>query len=260
MKSLAAAIDALPAGAEVSITCSPVRGISATQLVAEQLLSGGFGVVPHISARLVRDRAETAELANWFRSIGVSKAFVVGGDGESQGVYRDATGFLRDLLDFDHGLETIGVPAYPDSHQLISDAQLREALHTKQRLLTDAGLDGYCSTQMCFDPTTIAKWIRTEREQGLRLAIHLGVAGVVDRKRLLGMGARLGIGPSLSYFRKNKTAVARLFTSVSYDPNDLLMPLSEDMAHLGVEGLHVFTFNQVAATRAWRSENLRENL
>jgi len=256
MKSLPGAIDALPDGAQVSVTCSPVRGIAETQRATDQLLDRGFSAIPHISARLVRDRAATVELATWFRSIGVTKVFVVGGDSESHGAYSDAIEFLRDLLDTEHGLTTIGVPAYPDSHQLISDSRLQEALRVKQQLLGEAGVAGYCSTQMCFDPTTIAKWMRTEREHGLTLPIHLGIAGVVDKTRLLSMGARLGIGQSLSYFRKNKGAVAKMLISTAYDPNDLLVPLSEDMVHLGVEGLHIFTFNQVAATADWQSQNL----
>jgi len=252
MKSFPGAIDALPDGAEVSVTCSPVRGILETQRATEQLLERGFQVIPHISARLVRDRTETSGLANWFRATGVTKAFVVGGDGESHGAYRDAFGFLSDLLDTEHGLATIGIPAYPDSHQLISGDRLQEALRAKQRLLAEADVAGYCSTQMCFDPTTVAKWMRTEREQGLTMPIHLGIPGVVDKTRLLSMGARLGIGQSLSYFKKNKAAVAKMLTSITYDPNDLLVPLSEDMVNLGVEGLHVFTFNQIAATADWR--------
>ena len=33
---------------------------------------------------------------------------------------------------------------------------------------------------------------------------------------------------------------------------DVLVPLSDDMLDLNVTALHVFTFNQVGATDAWR--------
>ncbi len=105
---------------------------------------------------------------------------------------------------------------------------------------------------MCFDPSTIAKWIRQVREQGIEMPVHLGISGVVEKTKLLTMGARLGIGQSLSYLKKNKAAVAKMLTTTSYDPNDLLVPLSEDLLNHGVEGLHVFTFNQVEATNDWR--------
>ena len=89
-------------------------------------------------------------------------------------------------------------------------------------------------------------------EIGLTLPVHLGISGVVDKTKLLTMGARLGIGDSLKYLRKNAGAVVKLMTSVNYDPNDLLLPLSDDLLDLGVEGIHMFTFNQVAATNEWR--------
>ena len=146
--------------------------------------------------------------------------------------------------------------AYPDGHVFLSDEKLNWALHEKQRMLSEAGVNGYCSTQMCFDPDAIAKWLRTEREQGLTMPVHLGISGVVDKSKLLTMGARLGIGDSLKYLRKNVGAVVKMMTTVSYDPNDLLLPLSADLLDMGVKGMHVFTFNQVEATSAWREEVL----
>lgn len=256
LKSLDAAADALPSGARVSVTCSPTKGIEETQRVSEQLLAKGFAPIPHIAARMVRSTAHTAELAAWCRASGVDQAFFVGGDAEEPGAYAGAVEFLADFLEHDHGLSRIGVTAYPDGHSFLSDEILHRALHDKQQLLADAGVAGSCSTQMCFDPDAIAKWLRIERERGLALPVHLGISGVVDKAKLLTMGARLGIGDSLAFLRKNKSALVKLMTSVAYDPNDLLLPLSGDLLDLGIEGLHVFTFNQVEATEAWRRATL----
>jgi len=256
LKSLPDAIEALPAGAEVSVTCSPVKGIEETQQVTETLSEQGFVAIPHISARMVRDRSHAAEIAQWCRSLGLSKLFVVGGDAEQPGFYIGAVEFLADFLGEDHGLDTIGVTAYPDGHVFLSDDVLRGALHDKQQMLAEAGVNGYCSTQMCFDPTTIGKWLRAEREAGLTLPVHLGLSGVVEKTKLLKMGARLGIGDSLKYLRKNVGAVVKMMTTRNYDPNDLLVPLSADLLDFGVTGLHVFTFNQVEATNNWRTSVL----
>lgn len=258
LKSLTSAVDALPPGAQVSVTCSPTKGIEETQRLTEQLVEQGFDAIPHISARMVRDRAHTAELAEWCRTVGLDKVFIVGGDAEEPGEYPGAVEFLRDFLATDHGLDTIGVTAYPDGHAFLTDEILRSALHEKQRLLAEAGINGYCSTQMCFDPDAIGKWLRTERELGLTLPVHLGISGVVDKTKLLTMGARLGIGDSLKYLRKNMGAVVKMLTTVAYDPDDLLLPLSSDLLDLGVTGMHVFTFNQVEATNAWRTKVLAE--
>ena len=252
LKSLTDAEAALPAGAKVSVTASPAKGLEATQEITERMLGNGFQAIPHISARMVRDQAHTKQLAAWFRDVGVSTMFLVGGDADPPGEYFDAVEFLRDLLETDHGLTTIGVTSYPDSHPLISTDKLHTALHTKQALLAEAGVEGYCSTQMCFDPDTISAWMKAERDAGMTLPIHLGIAGVIDRAKLLTMGARLGIGQSLSYLRKNRKAITSMMTTASYEPNDLLMPLSTELNELDVQGLHVFTFNQVASTDEWR--------
>ena len=256
LKSLDAAVQALPAGAEVSVTCSPTKGIEETQRLTAELQSQGFVPIPHISARMVRDHTHTVELAEWCRELGLRQIFIVGGDAEVPGEYPGAVEFLADFLTTNHGTDTIGVTAYPDGHAFLSHETLRWALHEKQRLLAEAGVNGHCSTQMCFDPDAIAKWLRVEREMGLTLPVHLGISGVVDKAKLLTMGARLGIGDSLKYLRKNVGAVVKMMTTISYDPNDLLLPLSSDLLDLGVTGMHVFTFNQVEATNTWRESVL----
>ncbi|MGH2473933.1 MAG: methylenetetrahydrofolate reductase, partial [Candidatus Limnocylindrales bacterium] len=54
----------LPPGATVSVTASPAKGIEATIALCEQLQAAGFRAVPHLSARMVRDRAHLAELVS----------------------------------------------------------------------------------------------------------------------------------------------------------------------------------------------------
>ena len=258
MKSLANAREHLPAGAPLSVTASPVKGLEETQRLTEEFQAAGFEPVPHISARMVRDRAHCAELAHWLRDNGLKKMFLVGGDQDPPGEYFDAVLFLKDFLEQDHGLEGLGVTSYPDHHAFISDEKLHEALHAKQTLLAEAGLPGWCSTQMCFDAEVIEAWLRKERAEGLTLPVHLGVSGVVDKAKLMTMGVRIGLGASLGYLKKNRAAITKMLTSTSYDPNDLMMPLSNAALELGIEGVHMYTFNQIEATEQWRVEALAE--
>ena len=168
------------------------------------------------------------------------------------GPYPDALSFLRALLDADPGLRTVGVTAYPDGHPLIGGHALDEALAVKQALLAEAGVSGYASTQMCFDPRRIDQWLQAHRRAGMVLPVHLGLAGVVDRAKLMSMGVRLGVGTSLKYLRKNRSALTKLMASPTYDPNKLLEPLSPILEAAGIDGIHCFTFNQVEATAAWQ--------
>jgi methylenetetrahydrofolate reductase (NADPH) len=256
LPSLDDAVAALPPNSEVSVTCSPVKGIPTTMDVTDRIRSEGHTAIPHIAARMVESRQQTAEIANWLRTEGVGRLFLVGGDADPPAAYSAAVDFLRDLLDAGPDLQTVGVTSYPDGHSAISTEALHEALHAKQAVLTEAGVDGYASTQMCFDPDRIIGWLEAERSEGLTLPIHLGIAGVIDRAKLMRMGTRLGIGASLSYLKKNRRAISKLMTQTHYEPNDLLEPMSPALRRLNVEGIHCFTFNQVEATNAWRETNL----
>ena len=253
LKSFDDAVAALPAESEVSVTCSPVKGIATTMELTDQVRAHGHVAIPHIAARMVESKAHTAEIAAWLRTEQIGRLFLVGGDADpALGPYTAAVDFLRDLLDADPQLHTIGVTAYPDGHAAISDQALHGALAAKQAVLAEAGVNGYCSTQMCFDPDRIIDWLEGERQAGMTLPVHLGIAGVVDRTKLMTMGARLGIGTSLSYLKKNRKAISKLMTQAHYDPNDLLEPMSAALNRLDVAGLHCFTFNQVASTDEWR--------
>ena len=74
------------------------------------------------------------------------------------------------------------------------------------------------------------------------------------------MGAKLGIGASLRYLRKNRAVVSKLATPGGYDPMDMLAPMAADFETLNIAALHVFTFNQVAHTVAWRNAIIGEPL
>ena len=163
---------------------------------------------------------------------------------------------MKDLLPLCQTVRIVGVPSYPDHHTVIPDAALDEALLAKQALVNELGLTGFTSTQMCFNVKTIEQWLRRQRERGLTLPVHLGVPGAVDRTRLLSLGTRLGIGSSLRYLRKNSGAIMRIFSPSSYDPDKLITPLSRHADELGIDGLHLFTFNSIDSTVAWQQKAL----
>lgn len=259
MKSVEKAMVDLPAGAKVSVTCSPVKGIDATMELTERVRNMGHHPVPHIAARLVESTEHAKLIAKWLRTEGFQTLYLIGGDAPNPaGPYDEAFTFLRDLLDADPGLHTVGVGSYPDGHSLIETPVLREALYKKQTLLAEAGVQGYTSTQMCFDSTSILKWLQAERDAGLELPVMLGIPGVINQAKLLTMGVRLGIGASLRYLRKNRSSVSRMLAPGGYDPNQLLTPMETDLERLNVTGLHCFTFNQVENTRIWADASIED--
>ena len=126
------------------------------------------------------------------------------------------------------------------------------ALHDKQDLLAGAGVAGWASTQLCFDPDVIKRWLQAERAAGLTLPVRLGLAGPVERTKLLALGMRVGVGQSLRYLRKNRRGLGGLLGGDGYDPDHLLDALRPDLEALGVNGIHLFTFNQLGAAVDWQ--------
>ena len=145
---------------------------------------------------------------------------------------------MRDLLPLCHTVRTVGFPSYPDHHTVIPDAALDEALLAKQALIAELGLEGFTSTQMCFNVKRIEEWLRAASGTAAStVPVHLGVPGAVDRARLLSLGTRLGIGSSLRYLRKNSGAILRMFSPKSYDPNKLITPISRHADELNITAL-----------------------
>ena len=256
LKSLNDQLPHLPPGSSVSVTCSPTKGIEPTLELSARLNGDGHHAVPHIAARLVEGREHVEKIAARINEHAITEIFVVGGDPDPIGPYVDGLSLMRDLLPLCHTVRTVGVPSYPDHHTVIPDAALDEALLAKQALISELGLQGFSSTQMCFNVKTIEQWLVRQRERGLVLPIHLGVPGAVDRTRLISLGTRLGIGSSLRYLRKNSGAILRMFSPASYDPNKLITPLSRRADELNITALHLFTFNSIESTAAWQRKSL----
>src|ERR1035437_6833841 len=57
-----AVLDWVPKELTVTVTASPVKGLEDTLALAERLAGHGYHVVPHLSARLVRDDAHLADI------------------------------------------------------------------------------------------------------------------------------------------------------------------------------------------------------
>ena len=116
----------------------------------------------------------------------------------------------------------------------------------------------YIVSQVCFDPRVTARWVEAVWERGTRLPIYVGVPGAVSRAKLLRVSARIGIGQSMRFLRKNGSFASR-FLHGGFSPDPLidgLGPLLIDPERK-LAGFHVFTFNDVSDTERWRRDRLR---
>jgi methylenetetrahydrofolate reductase (NADPH) len=238
----------LPGGSTVSVTASPAKGIEATIALCAELQLAGFTAVPHLSARMVRDRAHLVDLVAWLESAAVRRIFVVGGDAKEPGAYPDGLSLLRELAETGHMFADVGIPGYPQGHAFIADGILLDTLRAKAPFAT------FVTTQLCFDPVAIARWISDRRAEGLILPVHVGVPGVAEPQKLLTIAARIGVADTHRFLAKNVRFVTRLVRSGGfYRPDGLLEGLAPALADptAGVTGLHLYTFNAVEATERW---------
>lgn len=242
----------LPEGAVVSVTASPQKGMMETVDLAIELDKRGFEAIPHISARLTRDRSELETILRRLDEAGIHKAFVVGGDAEDHGEFFDGLAVLTAMEEIGHGLTEVGIPGYPEGHHIVDVPTITKALEDKLPYAS------YITTQMCFVPDAIEEWVRNMRNRGIGLGIYLGIPGVAELTKLISISLRIGVGPSARFLSKNKSLAGKLVRPGGYSPDDLILglaPLLADPA-ANIYGFHVYTFNRVETTEAWRQDML----
>ena len=246
----------LPKSSTISITCSPAKDIEATLELCESFLSKVHTTIPHFAARMVESEEHVAQIVKRIESLGIETVFIIGGDADQRGPFNDAPGLLRSFLDKNPKIKTVGIGSYPDGHPSIPESALAESLIKKQEMIYESNLNGYMATQMCFEAKTISSWLKNCREAGVTLPCHLGLPGVVDMKKLINISLRLGVGVSSRYLKKNRKSVFKLLSPRGYNPNKLIVPVSDYAEELDIAGIHCFTFNAVESTEAWRTKTM----
>lgn len=244
----------LPVGRTVTVTASPRRGLEDTLALSEVLASAGYRVVPHLAARMVSGRAELEEIAARMRAAGIVNVFVPGGDQDPPaGAYASALDLLEDLKSLGDPFPEVGITGYPDSHPTISDDLTIQSMWDKRRYAT------YIVSNLNFDPRTIEQWVRRLRERGVGLPMLLGIPGPVDRTKLLSMATRIGVGDSTRFLSKHKGTLARLAAPGGFTGERFLEKCASRLSDpdFAVTGVHVYTFNQIAETEAWRTRYLQ---
>lgn len=92
------------------------------------------------------------------------------------------------------------------------------------------------------------------RRREVALPVHVGVAGPVQRAKLLSMATKIGVGESTRFLARHPLWFLRFAAPGGYSPERLLTAAEGALTApgAGVAGLHLFTFNQVAETERWR--------
>jgi len=246
-----AVLESVPRDVVITITASPTKGLEPTLGLAERLAAAGYQVVPHLSARLVRDSAHLSEVVARMTAIGVEDVFVPAGDADPPaGEFTSALDVLEHLAELGSPFKNVGITGYPETHPKIEDDITVQAMWDKRRHAS------YIVSNLCFDPAVLRDWIVRIRRRGVTLPLLVGLAGPVDRTKLIQMATKIGVADSARFVAGHSSAFVRLSTPGAYQPERLLDRVASTLAAPDslVTGLHIFTFNQIARAEQWRQE------
>lgn len=252
----------LPAGTRVYIAHidgTPIQDMVAT---ARRLRDEGFAPMPHLPARLIRDRATLADwIARYRTEAGVSGALVLGG-GRAQpvGDFDNAMQLLDTGL-FD-GFARLHVAGHPEGNRDIdpdgSDRMVMEALRLKQAFAARSDARMAIITQFCFDPAPVIAWADRLAADGIDLPIHIGVAGPARLQTLVKFAVACGVGPSIRVLQRRARDVTRLL--LPFEPTAFLTALAAHKAAtpaFGIGSVHLFPLGGIATTAAWLADHTK---
>jgi methylenetetrahydrofolate reductase (NADPH) len=247
-------LEHVPVGRTITVTASPSKGLEPTLDLTERLTGHGYVAIPHLAARMVRDKEELAEICERLTGQGISRVFVPGGDADPPGAYPDALSMLEELAALGNPFAHVGITGYPESHPTIADDLTIQSMWDKRRYAT------HVVSNLTFDPGVLTNWVRRMRKRGITMPLLLGIPGPVDRAKLLSMAGKIGVGESTRFLAKHKGTFARLAAPGGFTGEKFLRKCAAELGapEYGLEGLHVFTFNQVAETEKWRTELLEQ--
>ncbi|AVH54526.1 MULTISPECIES: methylenetetrahydrofolate reductase [Streptomyces] len=244
-------LKAIPEGTTVSVTTSAKLGLGRTLEFAERAVRAGFNVVPHLAARQLTGEEELRRFIGRLGELGISRLYLIGGDvTPPAGPYDSSLQVLEAMQRMDHGLRRIGVACYPEGHPKISDAALSEALRDKQPYAA------YMVSQLCFSPEVLVSWLRRVRGEGITLPLLIGLAAPMQVTKLIKLGPQIGVGTSVRYLAKQHGFIGNVLKGGAYRPESLLLEIGDAVTspELGIEGLHLFSFNQVEETVRWQRD------
>ena len=245
--------ESVPVTTTLTVTASPGKGLDATLDCTERLARLGYPVVPHLAARMVRDRDHLVDIVERLRALDVSNVFVPAGDANPPaGDYAGSLDLLRHLTELGRPFEQVGITGYPESHPSIADDVTVQSMWDKREHAT------YVVSNMCFDAAQIRSWVARLRTRSITLPVLIGMPGPVESAKLLSVATKIGVGESTRFLAKNASVFARIAAPGGYRPERMLDKLAELFADPveGAAGLHLYTFNQVAETHRWRQTML----
>ncbi|WP_374375454.1 methylenetetrahydrofolate reductase [Tabrizicola sp.] len=251
--------DLLPTGTRVYIAHiegTPIEDMVAT---AKRIGAEGFDVMPHFPARIIKDKTTLTDWVARYKGVGVSQGLLLAG-GVAQPVGDYATSMqLLESGAFD-GFQRLHVAGHPEGNKDIdpdgSDKMVMEAARWKSAFADRTDAKMAMATQFCFEAQPVIDWVNRLQAEGVKLPVHIGIAGPAKLQTLIKFAIACGVGPSLRVLQKRAMDVTKLL--LPYEPTEVLEGLAAHKAAnpgFGIEQVHFFPLGGIKTNAQWVTEN-----
>ena len=258
-------VEVLPKNTRVYIAHIQNEEIGAMVATAKRLNDEGFKVMPHIPARIIKNKAMLHDwIAMYQNEAGVDEALLLAGGSMRPAGSLDSSIQLIESGLFDKaGFKRLHIAGHPEgSKDIDPDGGMKnvsEALSWKQEFSKRTDASMAITTQFCFDADIVKKWADTIKDSGIDIPIHIGIAGPAKLQTLLKYSIECGVGASMKILTKRAKDITKLL--LPYEPSQVLKDLAEYKAKdpkFNIEKVHFFPFGGIKQTSDWVREVLND--
>jgi methylenetetrahydrofolate reductase (NADPH) len=236
---------------------SPIEEMVAT---AARLRREGFEPMPHFPARIIKDKATLLDwVARYQGEAGVRQGLILAGNPAAQvGTFSSSMELLESGAFT--GFERLHVAGHPEGNKDIdpdgSDRMVMEAARWKSAFSERTDAQMAMTTQFCFEAQPVIDWVNRLQAEGVKLPVHIGIAGPAKLQTLIKFAIACGVGPSLRVLQKRAMDVTKLL--LPYEPTEILEGLAAHKAAnpgFGIEQVHFFPLGGIKTNATWVTEH-----
>ena len=246
----------LPNGTRVYIAhLSEKEDIKTMVATAKRINEEGFSVMPHIPARIIKNKAMLAEWISMYKNeANVDQALLLaGGSSDVLGDFDSSIQLIETGLFDQAGFKRLHVAGHPEGSKDIDpdggSKNVSSALSWKQEFSKRTDAQMAIATQFCFDADAVSQWATNIKNNGIDIPIHIGIAGPAKLQTLLRFSIECGIGPSMKILTKRAKDITKLL--LPYKPTEILKGLAEHKKQdpeLNIEQVHFFPIGGIKQT------------
>ena len=223
----------------------------------KRLISEGMAPMPHIPARIIHNTGELEDWVKEYSSLGVDQSLLLAGNGKTpKGELFNSIQLLESETFEKYAFKKIQIAGHPEGNRDIDkDGSLEKtinALKAKQKFGQNTKLQIGITTQFCFDPQPVIKWLEVLESEQIDLPISLGLAGPTRLQSLIKYAIMCGVGPSISVLKKRAKDLTKLL--LPFEPTEMIDALNSSKKNKlfkNVHSLHFFPLGGIEASAAF---------